>query len=195
MDRVRNLYSSQHTRRLIKSTLRKSFSFSPRGAHSRSKRSAPSDLLVPKHQIQAIKRRIVKFGSLKKALHYLLNENRNRLHSLFRHSECEKTIYQSANLELIRFSFRPYSADWAELRLAARYYGASICNFFVMLLTLDENEKKGSVAKFQNVLRNKEIRKSEILLAQQISLSRDILSLLLIVGKNTFQVIQRKSSA
>ncbi|EKQ36823.1 hypothetical protein LEP1GSC025_4823 [Leptospira interrogans str. 2002000621] len=30
----------------------------------------------------------------------------------------------------------------------ARYYGVSICNFFVMLLTFDENINKGSAKSF-----------------------------------------------
>ncbi|EKO07910.1 PF07600 domain protein [Leptospira interrogans str. C10069] len=59
-----------------------------------------------------------------------------------------KTLYQETELELVRFSFRPNAADWAELRLVARYYGVSICNFFVMLLTFDENINKGSAKSF-----------------------------------------------
>ncbi|EMJ81076.1 PF07600 family protein [Leptospira borgpetersenii serovar Hardjo-bovis str. Sponselee] len=82
---------------------------------------------------------------MKTVLHFLLKRNRNRLHSIFAYSENEKTLYQKTELELVRFSFRPDSADWAELRLAARYYGVSICNFFVMLLVFDENESVGKI--------------------------------------------------
>ncbi|MGJ4754651.1 DUF1564 family protein [Leptospira kmetyi] len=195
MENVRNFYSSQHTRRLAKGEAINSFSFTKSKPVSRSKRLAPSDLWIPKHQIQSVKRRIVKFGSLKRALHFLLKENRDRMHSLLKHSQSEKTTYQSPNLELIRFSFRPDSADWAELRISARYYGVSICNFIVLLLTLDENEKKSPIARFQNGQRGRENRKFETLLVQQISSSRDSISFLLILGKNTFQMIQRKSSA
>ncbi|PJZ55523.1 DUF1564 family protein [Leptospira barantonii] len=195
MENVRNLYSSQHTRRLAKSEARNSLSFSKSKPGPQWKRLAPSDLWVPKNRIQSVERRIAKFGSLKKALHFLLKENRNRMHSLFKHSQGEKTIYQSTNLELIRFSFRPDSADWAELRITARYYGVSICNFFVLLLTLDEKKKKNPISGFQSALRNRESRAFEILLVQQISSSRDLLSFLFLVGKNTFQMIERESSA
>ncbi|TGM01043.1 DUF1564 family protein [Leptospira barantonii] len=195
MENVRNLYSSQHTRCLAKSEARNSLSFSKSKSGPQSKRLAPSDLWVPKNRIQSVERRIAKFGSLKKALHFLLKENRNRIHSLFKYSQGEKTIYQGTNLELIRFSFRPDSADWAELRITARYYGVSICNFFVLLLTLDEQKKRNPISGFQSTLRNKESRAFEILLVQQISSSRDLLSFLFLVGKNTFQMIERESSA
>nr|PJZ92091.1 hypothetical protein CH379_15045 [Leptospira ellisii] len=105
--------------------------------------SSPSDFWIPNELAPLLRSRISKYGSLKKVLRMLLEGKRNRLHSLFRFSKCEKTLYQSKDLELIRFSFRPNAADWAEMRLAARYYGVSICYFFVMLLSLQE-ERSGS---------------------------------------------------
>ncbi|EMM81947.1 hypothetical protein LEP1GSC037_5247 [Leptospira interrogans str. 2006001854] len=40
----------------------------------------------------------------------------------------------------------------------ARYYGVSICNFFVMLLTFDENINKGSAKSFWKDSKNQKFR-------------------------------------
>lgn len=133
MANTKNQNHSQHTRWLTNTYKVKSSSEEP---NLRLKRVAPSDLWIPKQQVSNLTKRISKFGCLKTALHFLLKRNRNRLHSIFAYSENEKTLYQKTELELVRFSFRPDSADWAELRLAARYYGVSICNFSLCSLYL-----------------------------------------------------------
>ncbi|EMM95297.1 hypothetical protein LEP1GSC158_0667, partial [Leptospira interrogans serovar Zanoni str. LT2156] len=48
----------------------------------------------------------------------------------------------------------------------ARYYGVSICNFFVMLLTFDENINKGFAKSFWKDSKNQKFQNSEILLIQ-----------------------------
>ncbi|TGM61904.1 DUF1564 family protein [Leptospira adleri] len=109
---------------------------------SKAKRISASDLWIPKRNVPALQRRISEFGSLKNFLHFLLTKNRLNFFLLLIPSKNEKTIYQDVNLELVRFPFRPDSSDWAELRVVARYYGLSICNFFVILLQMEENENK-----------------------------------------------------
>lgn len=108
--------------------------------NSKTKRISASDLWIPKRNVPTLQRRISEFGSLKNFLHFLLTKNRFKFFSSLIPSKNEKTIYQDVNLELVRFSFRPDSSDWAELRVAARYYGLSICNFFVILFQMGENE-------------------------------------------------------
>ncbi|EPG51797.1 DUF1564 family protein [Leptospira kirschneri] len=178
---IRNLSNEQKNSKLI--TDKKSI----------LKRNSPSDLWIPRVKIPHLTKRISQFKSLKCMLHFLLKKNRHRLHSPFAHSQKEKTLYQETELELVRFSFRPNAADWAELRLAARYYGVSICNFFVMLLTFDEN--KGSSKSFWNDFKNRKFQNSEILLIQLISSKRNTLFFSIVTGFNTFHGFERKSSA
>ncbi|OQM30557.1 hypothetical protein DV38_09675, partial [Leptospira interrogans] len=71
-------------------------------------------------------------------------------------------------------------------RLVARYYGVSICNFFVMLLTFDENINKGSTKSFWKDSKNQKFQNSEILLIQLISSKRNTLFFSIITGLNTF---------
>lgn len=165
MANTKNQNHSQHTRWLINTYKVKSSYEEP---NLRLKRVAPSDLWIPKQQVSNLTKRISKFGCLKTVLHFLLKRNRNRLHSIFAYSENEKTLYQKTELELVRFSFRPDSADWAELRLAARYYGVSICNFFVMLLVFDENESVGKIEASWKDFSNQKVEDSEIFFIQQI---------------------------
>ncbi|TGK33688.1 DUF1564 family protein [Leptospira gomenensis] len=144
MSNSRNQKVSKHLRWFPKETIYESnvdHNFKTSRFKQRRIHSSPSDFWIPVELAPLLQSKISKYGSLKKVLHVLLEEKRNRLHSLFRLSKYEKTLYQSKGLDLMRFSFRPDSADWAELRLAARYYGVSICRFFVMLLSL-LNEKK-----------------------------------------------------
>ncbi|TGK19111.1 DUF1564 family protein [Leptospira stimsonii] len=114
------------------------------GKNSKSKRVSTSDLLIPKRHLKSLQRKILKFGSLKKFLHFLLLTNRSKFRSLCIIPKNEKTLYQSINQDLVRFSFRPDSADWAELRVLARYYGLSICNLFVILLEIGEEGSSSS---------------------------------------------------
>ncbi|WP_017215698.1 DUF1564 family protein [Leptospira noguchii] len=181
---IRNLSNEQKNSKLI----------ADKKSNSKNKRDSPSDLWIPKTKIPHLTKRISQFKSLKYTLNFLLKKNRNRLHSLFAHSQKEKTLYQETELELVRFSFRPNSADWAELRLAARYYGVSICNFFVMLLTFDENENKGSAKSFWMDSKNRKSQNSEILLIQLITSKRNAIFFSIITGLNTFHGFQRKSS-
>ncbi|MBM9500483.1 DUF1564 family protein [Leptospira sp. 201903071] len=134
MGKKEYILSSQHVR-----SLSKKGSFESK-AESKIKRASSSDLWIPKRFVPTLNRRIAKFGSLKNFLSIILSKNRSKFHSMFAFSKSEKTIYQSTNLNLIRFSFRPDSSDWAELRVVARYYGLSICNLFIMLLQIDEGQ-------------------------------------------------------
>ncbi|EKR52533.1 DUF1564 family protein [Leptospira interrogans] len=177
--------SSQHIRNL-RNEQKKSKFITDKKSISKRKRDSPSDLWIPRVKIPHLTRRISQFKSLKCTLHFLLKKNRNRLHSLFAQPEKEKTLYQETELELVRFSFRPNAADWVELRLVARYYGVSICNFFVMLLTFDENINKGSAKSFWKDSKNQKFQNSEILLIQLISSKRNTLFFSIITGLNTF---------
>nr|WP_235596801.1 DUF1564 family protein [Leptospira alstonii] len=167
----------------------------PKGLNSRFKRITPSDLWIPRQQVSNLTKRIAKFGCLKSTLHFLLKKNRNRLHSLFAHSKNEKTLYQKTELELVRFSFRPDSADWAELRIAARYYGVSICNFFVMLLLFDENESNEERRTSWENFNDREFRNSEILLTQLISSKRNTIFFSILIDSSVSQAFPKMSSA
>ncbi|EMJ95258.1 DUF1564 family protein [Leptospira alstonii] len=192
MEDAKNQNQSQHVRRLMKAPGAKQ----PRkGLNSRFKRITPSDLWIPRQQVSNLTKRIAKFGCLKSTLHFLLKKNRNRLHSLFAHSKNEKTLYQKTELELVRFSFRPDSADWAELRIAARYYGVSICNFFVMLLLFDENESNEERRISWENFNDREFRNSEILLTQLISSKRNTIFFSILIDSSVSQAFPKMSSA
>ncbi|MBM9576499.1 DUF1564 family protein [Leptospira sp. 201903070] len=160
-------------------------------AQSKSKRASSSDLWIPKRHALALKRRIARFGSLKNFLSLLLARNRSKFPSMFAFSKSEKTIYQNTNLDLVRFSFRPNSSDWAELRIVARYYGLSICHFFVMLIQIEEAEAS-EIPQFEfgksNDLRTKG-KRAGISLSQRILPGRKLISFSIL-----FRSSLRKSS-
>ncbi|MCG6168655.1 DUF1564 domain-containing protein [Leptospira sp. FAT2] len=160
-----------------------------------TKRGSSSDLWIPKLKISNLKQKIAKYGSLKSVLTFLLNNNRNRLASFLEPSRQEKTCYQKANLDLVRFSLRPEASDWAELRLLARYYGISICHFFVILLDLDQTESVSEFANLANNIRSKGLEKSAISLFQCLLPKRKLILFSIVPGVKTIHAIARKSSA
>ncbi|RHX77401.1 DUF1564 family protein [Leptospira yasudae] len=160
-----------------------------------TKRESSSDLWIPKRKIANLKQKIVKYGSLKRALTFLLNNNRNRLASFLEPSRTEKTCYQKANLDLVRFSLRPEASDWAELRLLARYYGISICHFFVILLDMDKTAPEYLYTTLGAKIGNKRLEKSGISLLQRLLPNRKLVLFSVASGLKTFHAIARKSSA
>ncbi|MBW0435755.1 DUF1564 family protein [Leptospira yasudae] len=160
-----------------------------------TKRESSSDLWIPKRTISNLKQKIAKHGSLKRVLSFLLNNNRNRLASFLVPSRKEKTSYQKANLDLVRFSLRPDASDWAELRLLARYYGISICQFFVILLDLDKTDSISAFANLGDNIRSKGLEKSAISLFQCLLPKRKLIFFSIAPVVETFHAIARKSSA
>ncbi|AOP36075.1 hypothetical protein A0128_13335 [Leptospira tipperaryensis] len=154
------------------------------GDHSKSKRISASDLWIPKRYVPHLRRQIAISGSLKNYLEFLLIKNRSKFPSMFDFSKNEKTTYQNLNLELVRFSFRPNSSDWAELRVVARYYGLSICNFFVMLIQIEGDGAQAVdrfVSKKTNTLKING-KKNGITLIQSIVPGRKFISFSILLG-------------
>lgn len=174
----KNQKSSYHTRSL-NGNRRTQFALHSKQKLNHSskhkRRESPSDLWVPKNLASDLERQIFEVGSLKKILHRLLMRNRYRIHTLFANSNREKTMYQESDLELVRFSFRPDSADWAELRVVARYYGVSICRLFVMLLFLEKGENM-SVNSFVIGKMKQRFQNIELAMVQKILPGRTVMS-------------------
>ncbi|TGL76091.1 DUF1564 family protein [Leptospira yasudae] len=160
-----------------------------------TKRESSSDLWIPRRKISKLNHKIAKCGSLKRALTFLLNNNRNRLTSFLEPSRKEKTSYQKGNLNLVRFSLRPDASDWAELRLLARYYGMSICNFFVILLDSDKTDNESLFAAFGAKIKNLRLEKSAISLIQHLLPKRKLIIFSIAFDSKTIHAIARKSSA
>ncbi len=105
------------------------------------KNTAPSDLLIPAHLNQFIQIQIKKHKNLKNYFHYLILKFQKRnLFYKFTDTAFRKTLYQSKNLQLIRYSFRPDHQDWYEAKFAGFYFGISVCKFFSRLIDLDRKE-------------------------------------------------------
>ncbi|TGK16999.1 DUF1564 family protein [Leptospira kmetyi] len=105
------------------------------------KDTGPSDLLVPMHLESFVRKQIKKHKNLKNYFHYLLFKFQKRnLFSKFQDSAFRKTLYQSKNQQLLRYSFRPDYQDWYEAKFAGFYFGISICRFFSQLVDLDKEE-------------------------------------------------------
>ncbi|AOP36074.1 hypothetical protein A0128_13330 [Leptospira tipperaryensis] len=108
--------------------------FKPEG--TLKKIGSPSDLNVPEELIPYLKKRIRGAGSLR----ILLNQSLKKkiLLTLIQfHFPKDKIGYQKQKLGLVRFSFRPFEADWIELRRLSTFHGISMCRMFVKLLELE----------------------------------------------------------
>ncbi|EKT86107.1 hypothetical protein LSS_14129 [Leptospira santarosai serovar Shermani str. LT 821] len=105
------------------------------------KDTGPSDLLIPAHLDQFIQIQIKKHKNLKNYFHYLMLKFQKRnLFSKFLDTAFRKTLYQSKNQKLVRYSFRPDYQDWYEAKFAGFYFGISVCKFFSRLVDLDREE-------------------------------------------------------
>ncbi|XDD51314.1 DUF1564 family protein [Leptospira sp. WS92.C1] len=154
------------------------------------RRESPSDLWIPREFVADLRKRISKVGTLKKVMHSLLIKNRYRIHTLFDNSRQEKTIYQDLNLKLVRFSFRPAAADWAEFRILARYYGVSICCLFVMILSLEQRE--GLLAKNNHSVLNQAkngFQNIRITLVQKVFREKGIMSFAIFLESDSKNVL------
>ncbi|UML79183.1 DUF1564 family protein [Leptospira kirschneri] len=101
----------------------------------------PSDLLVPLHLESYLYKQIKKHKNLKNYFHYLILKFQKRnLSSKFPDTAFRKTLYQSKNQQLIRYSFRPDHQDWYEAKFIGFYFGLSVCRLFSRLVDLDREE-------------------------------------------------------
>ncbi|EMF80710.1 PF07600 family protein [Leptospira weilii serovar Topaz str. LT2116] len=103
------------------------------------KNTGPSDLSIPVHWNKFIQ--IKKHKNLKNYFHYLMLKFQKRnLFYKFTDTAFRKTLYQSKNQQLIRYSFRPDHQNWYEAKFAGFYFGISVCKFFSRLVDLDREE-------------------------------------------------------
>ncbi|MDV6236776.1 DUF1564 family protein [Leptospira ellisii] len=103
--------------------------------------SGASDLLIPFHLKGLIEQKIRKHGNLKNYFHFLIYKfHKKHLLSAFPDSAFRRTLYQSKNQNLIRYSFRPHHEDWYKAKIAGFYFGISICRLFARLIDLDKEE-------------------------------------------------------
>ncbi|XDD49546.1 DUF1564 family protein [Leptospira sp. WS92.C1] len=110
----------------------------------------PSDLLIPVHLEKFFLKRIRKHKTLKNYFHILIVRFRSKKQfSKFPDTAFKKTLYQSKNQKLIRYSFRPDHQDWYEAKCIGFYFGISVCHFFSRLVGLDREEDSG-VFNFRN---------------------------------------------
>ncbi|AAS71285.1 PF07600 family protein [Leptospira interrogans str. FPW1039] len=105
------------------------------------KDSGPSDLLVPIHLENYLHKQIKKHKNLKNYFHYLILKFQKRdLSSKFPDAAFRKTLYQSKNQQLIRYSFRPDYQDWYKAKFIGFYFSLSVCRLFSRLVDLDREE-------------------------------------------------------
>lgn len=117
------------------------FSFSKISSESKTEEierllGSPSDLNIPKELIPFISKRIHEVGSLRLLLNQCLRK-RSLVYSIQFHQPKNKVSYQKQRLGLVRYSFRPYAEDWAELKKLAVSHGVSMCRMFIKILELD----------------------------------------------------------
>lgn len=107
-----------------------------------------SSVEVPVELAKILQDRIESHLNLRNYLHFLLNQYRliNYSGSLPKTKRI-KTRYQE-NGEKEEFSFRPFDADWAELKLIALAHGLSAVCLFVVLLKLDASEFGNAMKEF-----------------------------------------------
>ncbi|TGK29489.1 DUF1564 family protein [Leptospira gomenensis] len=108
--------------------------------------SGTSDLLVPFHLKIFIEQKIRKHRNLKNYFHFLINRfHKKHLLTVFPDSAFRKTLYQSKNQNLVRYSFRPNHEDWYKAKIAAFYFGISVCRLFARLVDMDKEESREEI--------------------------------------------------
>ncbi|AXR64718.1 DUF1564 family protein [Leptospira mayottensis] len=118
---------------------KKSFQTLSQSFKTNPKNTGPSNLLIPGHLNKFIQ--IKKYKNSKNYFHYLMFKFQKRnLFYKFTDTTFRKTLYQSKNQQLIRYSFRPNHQDWYEAKFAGFYFGISVCKFFSRLIDLDREE-------------------------------------------------------
>ena len=90
-----------------------------------------STLLVPVSESELFRRKLRRFGSVGRLLHYLLR-NENRIMGRLK-IKSARICYQEKG-EYTRVSFRPAVADWEMLRIYALSRRMSMALLFVLLL-------------------------------------------------------------
>ncbi len=111
--------------------------------HSNSSRAAPATLLAPAALVASIQQRAGARG-MGGYLRYLLSRYRSEFESSSYSGQLpDRTLYQSAGLQLTRLSLRPFWGDWLELSVLARALGCSRCRLFVLLCELDLDRARG----------------------------------------------------
>lgn len=70
----------------------------------------------------------------------ILKFQKRDLSSKFPDTAFRKTLYQSKNQQLIRYSFRPNYQDWYKAKFIGFYFSLSVCRLFSRLVDLDREE-------------------------------------------------------
>ncbi|MCE9500198.1 MAG: DUF1564 domain-containing protein [Leptospira sp.] len=104
-------------------------------------RMTSSSFTIPRTLVPIIYSKIGRGSRIDKYLHIILNKYRilGYSGSLPRFSG-SKLKYQERIKDGKRFDFRPYCADWCELRILASMHGMTMTRFFTVLLKLESSE-------------------------------------------------------
>ena len=97
-----------------------------------------STLLIPEKYIKLLQNKRVEYGGLRGYVAYLLSKYKLHIaNGLIPGYSKLTTKYQEQGQNLQKIAFRPFPADWAELKLYRVAFGMSISAFFVYLLIAD----------------------------------------------------------
>ena len=97
-----------------------------------------STLLIPEKYLELLQNKKLEHGGLRGYVAYLLSKYKLHIaNGLIPGYSNLTTKYQEQGQNLEKIAFRPFPADWAELKLYRVAFGMSISAFFVYLLIAD----------------------------------------------------------